>query len=41
MEKARLMEAVADLVRSSKEGVGPNVAEEPFVVTPRRPVGQR
>ena len=31
---------VADMVRRSKEGVPPNVAEEPFVV-PRRPVGQR
>jgi imidazolonepropionase-like amidohydrolase len=40
IENARLMEEVAEMVRRSKEGVPPNVAEEPFVV-PRRPVGER
>jgi hypothetical protein len=41
IENARLMEEVAEMVRKSKEGVPPNVAEEPFVTTPRRPIGGR
>lgn len=35
IENARLMEEVAEMVRKSKVGVGPNVVEEPFVVPPR------
>jgi Amidohydrolase family len=40
IENARLMEEVAEMVRKSKVGVGPNVVEEPFVVPPR-PSGGR
>jgi cytosine/adenosine deaminase-related metal-dependent hydrolase len=35
IENDRLMEEIADMVARSKEGVGPNVMEEPFL-TPRR-----
>ena len=38
IENARLMEEVARMVARSKEGIPPNVAEEPFVI-PRRPIG--
>ncbi len=40
IENARLMEEVAEMVRKSKVGIPPNVAQEPFVV-PRRPIGGR
>ena len=40
IENARLMEEVARMVARSKEGIPPNVAEEPFVI-PRRPIGGR
>jgi adenine deaminase len=36
IENDRLMEAVADMVARSKEGVGPNVMEAPFVPEARR-----
>lgn len=36
IENDLMMEAVAEMVARSKEGVGPNVMQEPFVLGPRR-----
>jgi hypothetical protein len=41
MENANLMREVARIVAESKEGVGPDIVTEPFIVGPPRPIGDR